>query len=140
MIGMDLGKVEIYQIPFDFTFNSPTGSPVGRFMRTRTIEAANMARAQVGVRSGRLKAAITWELDRKGPGRQIRARIGTLRQRGRGYSLYHHTGTKAHVIKSKRGRYMTFTVNGSRVTTRLVNHPGTRENHYLTDTFVVFTR
>jgi hypothetical protein len=135
----DLQNVKIYKPQFDFVFNEPTGSPVGRYMRRRTIAAAAMARAKVGVRTGRLKAAITWEMDRKGAGGAMRSRIGTLRQVGpRGYARLHHSGTRPHVITTRKGRYMHFTVKGRRVTTRLVKHPGTRPNHYLTDTFVLW--
>lgn len=139
--GLDyrLGKVEIYDIPFDTTFNSPHGT-VGRWMFRRGAVALGAAKAQVGVRTGALKAAISMEHDRRGPGRQQRIRIGTLQEGNtrRGYAVLHHEGTAPHVIRAKKGRMLYFTVRGRRHTAQMVFHPGTRANKYLTDTFAIF--
>jgi hypothetical protein len=136
-MSYNLTNVKIYDDALDFVFNNPSGSPVGTWMERRGRAALAFSKRKVGVRSGALKTALTMQHDR-GALRQQRVRLGTLNQKGRGYSTLHHEGTKPHIIISKRGRHMTFSVGGRRVTTRMVRHPGTTPNHYLTDTFGMF--
>lgn len=138
MISYSLENIDLYRIPMDVEFNEPAGL-VGRWMARRGRIATAYAKGRVGVRTGRLKSSIRMAHDRKAPGRgqQIRIQAGT-KTGNRGYALMHHTGTAPHVIRAKAGRTMSFTVRGRRVHTRLVRHPGTRPNHYLTDTFKVF--
>lgn len=135
-LSYEVTNVNLYPVPMDLVFNEPVGL-VGRWMGTRGEVAATYARGKVGVRTGRLKASIRMTQDRKAPGRAQQVRIGTGGT-GRGYALLHHEGTKPHVITGKRGRFMTFSIRGRRVYTRVVRHPGTRPNHYLTDSLKVF--
>jgi hypothetical protein len=136
-LRMDLANITIYDEAFDHVFNEPLGD-VGRWMSRRGKAATTFAKARAGIKTGKLKAAIKMAHDRKGPGRQQQIRIGTLDEKGRGYALYHHEGTGPHDIVGKRGRMLVFTYHGKRITTKMVHHPGTKPNHYLTDTFGMF--
>lgn len=52
------------------------------------------------------------------------------------YHYYVSAGTKPHTIYPKKeGGVLVFTVNGQKVFTRKVNHPGTKPNHYIRDSF-----
>lgn len=138
-LSFDLQNIEINKIAFDYAFNAPDGDPVGRWMARRGRLATRTAKAKVGVHTGALRAAITMQHDRKGAGRQQQIRIGTnIGGKKRGYALYHHEGTKAHVIRAKAGRLMVFTSKGRRIYAKSVRHPAKAGNPYLTSTFVVF--
>ena len=63
-------------------------------------------------------------------GRETAVKIGTYTE----YALMHHQGTRPHIITpNKPGGNLVF-MKGSRVIhTKMVMHPGTRANRYLTD-------
>jgi hypothetical protein len=137
-LSYSLTNVDINKTAVDFVFNEPTGD-VGRWMRRRGNVALHEAKATVGVDTGKLRTAIKMTHDRKGPGRMQQIRIGTGTGSNRGYAMYHHEGTKPHVITPKKtGRLLTFNVRGKRVFAKVVKHPGTKPNPYLTRTFKVF--
>jgi hypothetical protein len=52
------------------------------------------------------------------------------------YAGYVEFGTKPHVIRPKKpGGVLVFTINGQKVITRKVNHPGTQPNPYVQPAF-----
>lgn len=110
----------------DHLLNDPYG-PVGRYLfaRGRAIMAA--AKAQVGVKTGRLKASIHMRQERAPYGQMIR--IGSPLS----YALMHHEGTRPHIITPNRAQVLRFTSGGRIIYTHAVKHPGTRPNRYLTD-------
>lgn len=110
----------------DHLLNDPYG-PVGRYLfaRGRAIMAA--AKAQVGVKTGRLKASIHMRQERAPYGQMIR--IGSPLS----YALMHHEGTRPHIITPNRAQVLRFTSGGRVIYTHAVKHPGTRPNRYLTD-------
>lgn len=135
----ELKNIKIDKLAYDYAFNEPAGDPVGRWMARRGRIATAAAKAKVGVHTGALRTAITMQHDRKGIGRQQVIRIGTgIAGKKRGYALYHHEGTKAHVIQAKQGRLLSFKVGGKRVYAKAVRHPAKAGNPYLTSTFAVF--
>lgn len=140
MFTIELTNFKIDRAGFDFAFNEPNGQPVGRWMKVRGVAATQVAKRTVGFRTGHLRRSISMEQDRKGPGRQQRVRIGVLKSGAKGYALYHHEGTKPHIIRAKRGGVLVFRVRGRLVRTRNVLHPGTRANPYLTRAMHSFVR
>lgn len=116
----------------DYLLNSPTG-PVGRHLSKVAYLVKTAAQAQVGVKTGALKKSIkVGRHERKYNGQKIT--VGS----NLNYALFHHQGTKKHVIYPKSGGVLRFSVSDSRGGSRViyakkVNHPGTKPNRYLTD-------
>lgn len=105
---------------------SPNGD-VGRYLRKRGLLILSEAKAQVGVKTGRLKASLHMQHGRSGPGQFVK--IGSPLN----YALAHHEGTRPHVITPNRKEYLRFSSKGRVVYSRVVMHPGTKPNKYLTD-------
>jgi hypothetical protein len=110
----------------DMYLNSPTGE-VGRYLYGKALLIQQAARAQVGVDTGKLKSSIHIRRGRSGPGQYVE--IGSPLS----YALMHHEGTSPHPIVPKRTSVLRFSAGGRMVYTRLVLHPGTRPNRYLSD-------
>jgi hypothetical protein len=47
--------------------------------------------------------------------------------------LMHHQGTRPHIIVPRRAQTLRFYSRGRIVYSKLVHHPGTKPNRYLTD-------
>jgi len=111
----------------DFLLNDPFG-PVGRDLNKRARQVMTAAKAQAGVNTGRLKQSIhVRNHNRTMTGQSIQ--VGSPVS----YALAHHNGTRPHMIVPNTAKVLRFT-SGSRVIyTRMVRHPGTRPNKYLTD-------
>lgn len=125
-ISMSFSKIVFRRPILDQLLNSPTG-PVGRYLYGRGLKVLLAARAQVGVDTGRLKASLHMEHSRRGPGQQVK--IGSPLN----YALIHHEGSRPHIIVPKRAETLRFSSRGRVVYTRVVRHPGTKPNKYLTD-------
>lgn len=111
----------------DFLLNDPFG-PVGRDLNKRARQVMTAAKSQAGVKTGRLKQSIhVRNHNRTMTGQSIQ--VGSPVS----YALAHHNGTRPHMIVPNTAKVLRFT-SGSRVIyTRMVRHPGTRPNKYLTD-------
>jgi len=125
-ITMSFSKIVFRRPVLDKFLNSPTG-PVGRYLYGRGLRVLLAARAQVGVKTGKLKASLHMEHSRRGPGQQVK--IGSPLN----YALIHHEGSRPHIIVPRRAETLRFSSRGRIVYTRVVRHPGTRPNKYLTD-------
>lgn len=86
-----------------------------------------LARRQVGVETGALRRSIHVSFRRSLVGPEWL--IGSENR----IALLHHNGAKPHIITPKRARVLRFSSKGRIVYARLVHHPGTRPNRYLTD-------
>lgn len=117
--------VRLRAAELDFFLNEPPGT-VGRWLRRRGMLIVAAAKAKVGKRSGRLMASIHMRHYRRGPGQELK--IGSPLD----YALVHHEGSRPHQIVGK-GKHLRFASGGRIVYARSVSHPGTRANHYLTD-------
>jgi len=114
------------QIPLDVMLKQPQGE-VGRWLRKRGTMIQSAAKAQVGVKTGALKASIKLIHERTVFGQMLT--IGSPLS----YALMHHEGTRPHVITPKNAKMLRFTSKGRVVYARTVLHPGTRPNKYLAD-------
>jgi hypothetical protein len=85
------------------------------------------AKAQVGVRTGALRASIHMRHLRDSRGQYVK--IGS----GLDYALLHHNGTRPHIIRPDRAKVLRFVRGGKVIFAHSVRHPGTKANRYLTD-------
>lgn len=115
-----------YKPVLDYELKQPQGM-VGRHLHARGRAIQTAARAQVGVRTGALKASIAVSQERAIGGQIVK--VGSTLP----YALMHHEGTRPHVITHNRGGMLRFTRGTRIVYTREVMHPGTRPNRYLSD-------
>ena len=109
----------------EYLLRSPNG-PIGRNLAQRGLRVLAGAKAQVGVRTGALRASLHMRHFNDTRGQYVR--VGSTLP----YAYAHHEGTSPHVIKRKR-RMLKFQTKGQTVFAHVVNHPGTKPNRYLTD-------
>jgi hypothetical protein len=113
------------------TFESWTG-PTGKFIAEKSLELEGKARISAGFQTGNLIRSITTEYGRT-TGGDLESHVGA-NPGGHtvGYALYHHEGTKPHIIEPNSAKALRFVVGGIVVYAQRVFHPGTRPVHYLT--------
>jgi hypothetical protein len=111
---------------WDRYFDNPVG-PVGRHLSRRGTAISAAAKAQVGVRTGALRASIHMRHFRDPRGQYVR--VGSDLP----YAYDHHEGTKPHLIRPTRAEKLRFVSKGVLVMTHLVRHPGTPPNRFLSD-------
>jgi hypothetical protein len=118
--------VVIRKAELNFMLDNPSGD-VGRYLakKGRIVQAA--AKAQVGVRTGALRASIHMRHLRDSRGQFVK--IGSSLN----YALLHHEGSKPHLIVPNRATILRFVNRGRVVYAHAVMHPGTKANRYLTD-------
>lgn len=119
-------QVILYPQAMNHLLRSKTG-PVGRDLHKRGMKVLVAAKAQVGVKTGKLKASINID-----HGIDIRGQYVKIGSNAR-YALAHHEGTRPHVITPNRAQVLRFSSRGRIVYARAVMHPGTKPNKYLTD-------
>lgn len=105
---------------------SPDGE-VGRYLTKLGSRVARLAKAQVGVDTGALKRSINYRVVQRYGG--LTAVIGSDNR----IALMHHQGTRPHIIVPRRAQTLRFYSRGRIVYSKLVHHPGTKPNRYLTD-------
>lgn len=120
-------RVKIYNSVLNYETHSP-GGMVSNHLTKIGRRIVRDARRQVGVRTGKLRNSI--ELNhiafREGAAIKIGSRLH--------YAYLHHEGSKPHVITPNPPNQVLVFGKGSRVVhARVVNHPGTRPNRYLSD-------
>jgi len=121
-----MAKVVFYEPILDRYLKSPSGE-VGRYLQRKGVKISTAARAQVGVRTGSLRASIHMRHFRDTRGQYVR--IGSNLP----HAYVHHEGTKPHLIKPNRQEKLRFVSKGVLVITQLVRHPGTKPNRFLSD-------
>lgn len=121
-----MAKVIFYEPVLERFLNSPSGE-VGRWLKKKGLLIMAGAKAQVGVRTGALRASIHMRHLRDPRGQYIK--IGSELP----YARMHHEGTRPHIIRPNNQKMLRFVTRGQVVYTHMVRHPGTRPNRYLTD-------
>lgn len=107
-------------------YHNPQGM-VGKHMERMGAKLRALAVMQAGMKTGRTKGMMFYRLATSGTGLVL-----TVGSNGAA-ALWHHQGTGEHPINPKFGKTLRFKINGRIVYARVVNHPGTRPNRYLTD-------
>lgn len=125
------GPVRFNEAGFDAVFHEWSG-PVGRHVSRQCRKLETLAVTSAGLKTGALRRSITTYYTRRG--KILEARVGANPGPGGvvGYALYHHEGTRPHVIRPKKAQALRFTVQGHTVFAKVVHHPGTKPNPYLT--------
>lgn len=118
-----------YKSQMDYLLKQPQGV-VGRHLFRKAVMIREMARMQVGVRTGALSASISISQERSMTGQSVR--IGSTLS----YAYMHHEGTRPHMISGQNGGMLRYTRGGRVVYSRAVMHPGTRPNRYLSDNLI----
>ena len=118
--------VKFYDSVLDNFLNNPNGE-VGRFLKDKGNEILTVARARVGVRTGKLRTSLHMRHMRDPRGQHIW--VGSSLD----YALAHHEGTGPRVITPKSGKMLRFVSRGQVVYAHSVNHPGTKANRYLSE-------
>lgn len=98
------------------------GGLVERNLRRRAQRVVNRARA---LAPGSMGRGIVWHIE--GRGRDLSAVIASTHPATR----YVVNGTRPHLIRPVRAQALRFTVGGRLVFARLVHHPGTQPNDFL---------
>lgn len=106
---------------------------VGKYMRRLGRKMVAGAKAQVGVDSGNLRRSIRMTHGSNSSGQFIT--VGSPLS----YAYMHHEGTRPHLIRPTDHKFLRFSSGGRVIYSRLVMHPGTRPNHYLTDQLYLVT-
>jgi hypothetical protein len=120
--------VVFYEPVLERYLHSPTGA-VGRWMTVQGNKVVVGAKAQVGVRTGRLRESIRIQ-DHRADARGQVMKIGSTVN----YAYVHHEGMKPVVITPK-GNHKTlrFRTGARIIYSRRVVHPGFKPNRYLKD-------
>ncbi len=127
-VSIQFKRLVVYKPILNFELNHRFGT-VGRHLHRTANRITQLAKLQVGKKTGRLKRSISFEHIAKnalGPG----VKVGAYTP----YALLHHRGTKPHIITpNKPGGTLVFRKGSKIISTTVVRHPGTRPNQYLTD-------
>ena len=102
-------------------------SMFGRHMERMGVKLRMLAMMQAGMKTGQTRALMFSRVSGGAGGMVL-----TVGSNGEA-ALYHHQGTKSHLILPKYAKTLRFKVNGRIVYAKVVHHPGTRPNRYLTD-------
>jgi hypothetical protein len=108
------------------------------------LRVRDRAREKVGVSKPKLFTGIP-SGPAENPGRHIRdaiimrieppvVKVGLFSDPEATIGLYHHQGTRPHVIRARNRKMLRFLSSSGRIVyAHRVFHPGTRPNHFLTD-------
>jgi len=101
--------------------------PIAREIRRRTTSVQTEARRRVGKRTRGLERSIVTRLaiESSGP-------VGYV-STSSPIAEYHHNGTRPHVIRPTRRKFLRFPGGRGVTFAKVVHHPGTKPNRFLTD-------
>jgi hypothetical protein len=119
-------KVVLYKPIVNYELNGKTGM-VGMHMKKIGTKIVTLAKAQVGVKTGKLQKSI--HMAHYSTGRKQYIRVGS----GVKYALAHHEGTGPHLIVPHPPRtHLRFRAKtGAIVYPTVVMHPGNKANRFL---------
>lgn len=129
--------IHLDPLAIDTMVNSPYGE-VGRWLARKGAEMRTGAEGMVGVRTGRLRASISVSQERVVLGQQLVVGADAVRPgTDKSYAYDHHEGTRPHIIAPRPGGELVFVSRGRRIGSRVVKHPGTRANKFLSSQLVL---
>jgi len=111
---------------YKYLTRSPNGE-VGRYLTIVGAKLKYLAKYQAGYKTGALRSSINYRITADSRG--LVALIGSDNR----VALMHHQGTRPHIIAARRAKTLRFYSHGRIVYAKVVHHPGTRPNRYLTD-------
>lgn len=101
--------------------------PVYKYIEKISRQLEILAKIQVGKKTGALQSSIKSQVQIGSSGI-----VGTILADNK-IAMMHHQGTRAHIITPKIAQTLRFPSRGRMVYTKLVHHPGTKPNRFLTD-------
>jgi HK97 gp10 family phage protein len=121
-------------MPSRFELNEPalaslfsSGGMVWVHVAGLVTRVTALAKLYAPVRTGKLRASIIGATAKSGP-LAIEGLVGSTSD----YAAYVHEGTRPHTIRPANGKaFMVIMINGRRVYTNAVHHPGTKPNPFL---------
>lgn len=128
-----LANVKLYHSVLRFELYNRQGM-VGTWLHRRVARPiANAAKRQVGVKTGLLRQSIGINHFIGPSGAAVK--IGSSLH----YAKLHHEGSRPHIIVPKEPDGALIFSKGSRVIrTKMVRHPGTKPNRYLSDQLRIY--
>lgn len=114
------------QAGWDDMTKNPNGL-IGKYFKRKGELLQQLAKQQVGKKSRALEYSIRNTMFYGATGFIVR--VGSSNPIAR----LHHDGTKPHTILPKSAKTLRFNSHGKIVYAKVVHHPGTRPNRYLTD-------
>jgi hypothetical protein len=134
-VSLEITKLVIYKPVLNYELNVPSGM-VGKHMHKIGKKILIGARKQVGVQTGVLRGSLF--MQHQGfSGRGQSLKIGS----GLSYAEMHHQGTRPHIITpTKPGGNLVFRKGSRIIHARIVNHPGTKPNRFLSDQLIRYIR
>lgn len=127
MAGYTVDRAAVAKLLYGKTVY-PDMIPIYYDLERRARSVQNRARVLVGKRTGYLLGRITLS-SRAAPPFWFFTITGDTR-----YAYYHHRGTKPHIITGS----LEFRSGGRMVHTRVVHHPGTKPNPFLSRALPAF--
>jgi hypothetical protein len=120
------GGLKLYHPQFE-TMTIGENGMVGRYVKRVGRAIVFDAKLQVGVKTGKLRDSITMQHSTHKYGHKLR--IGSKLS----YAYLHHEGSRAHIITPNKAPNLVFRKGPRVIVTKLVHHPGTKPNRYLTE-------
>ena len=124
--SMNMGSVYLIQ-PYIETFLDAPGGAVDRDLRRRANRVLRGARRQVGKDTRSLWRSLT--LRREFIGGFPEYWIGSENSK----AYVHHEGTRPHLIHPRKAQALRYQGRGGPTFSKVVFHPGTKPNRYLSD-------
>jgi hypothetical protein len=127
-ISLKFSKLVIYKPILNFELNHSHGT-VGRHLHRTANHITQLAKIQVGKKTGKLAKSIRFEhIPRNALGPRVKVGAYTT------YAMAHHQGTRPRIIVPRHpGGALIFRKGPRVIITKVVRHPGTKPNRYLTD-------
>jgi hypothetical protein len=114
-------------------WNDMTKNPnglIGSYFKRKGYILEQLAKQQVGKKTRALERSIHHSMRYTGAGFIVS--VGSDNP----IAYIHHKGTLPHTIMPKTAKTLRFHSHGKIVFTKVVHHPGTKPNHYLTDNLI----
>jgi hypothetical protein len=125
-VNITVKGLVLYKPILNFELKAREGM-VGKWLHKKALLIQQDAQKMVGVKTGKLKRSIHIRHISSSSGQSVK--IGS----NLSYALAHHEGTKPHLIMPKPPKSMLrFTSKARIIHSRVVYHPGTKPNRYLT--------
>jgi len=134
--------IDFYPTELDRVLKAP-GGPVGRYVnllsREIAAEAQVLALARLSRRTGRYARGFSVKVERGAAGEGFKflisnSVVGRNPRRLTSYAAVIEKGSKPHVIRPRKpDGFLVFTINGKKIVTKQVKHPGTSAQHILRD-------
>ena len=124
-VNITVKNLVLYKSVLNYELKTRNGM-VGQYLHRKALLIQRDAQEMVGVKTGRLKASIHIRHISRASGHSVS--IGS----NLSYAFMHHEGTKPHLITPPPGKStLRFTSKAKIIHTKLVMHPGTKPNRYL---------